>query len=272
MIAITDEEFRQFSHFIKDRYGIHLRDEKKALLAGRLQQVLAEQRFGNFTEYYRHVVSDASGAATALLADKITTNHTFFMRESSHFQFLKDRVLPRLALTVRDRDLRIWSAGCSSGEEPYTLAFMLDELFGSGAPAWDTRVLATDISSQALATAVQGTYSDTSLESIPSAWRSAYFRKTSEGCSVVSDKIKSAVIFRKFNLMQPTFPFRRKFHVIFCRNVMIYFDERTKRDLVRKFYENTEPGGYLFIGHSESLEREGTGYKYVMPSVYRKDE
>jgi chemotaxis protein methyltransferase CheR len=271
MIAITDGEFKQFSDFIKSRYGIHLKPEKKALLAGRLQQVLAEQRFSNFTDYFHHLMSDSSGAAISLLADKITTNHTFFMREASHFQFFKDRVLPGLSQTIRNRDVRIWCAGCSTGEEAYTLAFLLDERFRSEQPDWDTRVLATDISSKALETAVQGSYPDKSLETLPSAWRSVYFRKGLEGHSVVSDAAKRAVIFRRFNLMQPAFPFKRKFHAIFCRNVMIYFDERTKADLIRKFYEHTEPGGYLFIGHSESLERDGTGYRYVMPSVYRKD-
>lgn len=272
-IRITDEEFTRLAAFIKSRYGIHLKTEKKALVMGRLSGLLLERGFASFSEYLRYVASDASGEATALLADKITTNHTFFMRETSHFGYFKEAVLPRLRAEVRDRDLRIWSAGCSSGEEPYTLAMLLAESFGSEeyGRTWDTRLLATDISAKALSVAVRGVYADKDLEALPPAWRSAYFRRIGGGRSEVEERIKKQVIFRKFNLMQEIFPFKRKFHAIFCRNVMIYFDEGTKRELVRKFHAFTEPGGYLFIGHSESLEREHSGYRYVMPSVYRKE-
>lgn len=272
-IRITDEEFARLASLIKSRYGIHLKREKKALVMGRLNGLLIERGFESFSDYLRYVSSDASGEATATLADKITTNHTFFMRETSHFAYFKEVVLPRLQAEVRDRDLRVWSAGCSSGEEPYTLAMLMDEYFGSaqyGRP-WDTRLLATDISAKALSAAVRGVYDDKELDPLPPAWRSAYFRRAGGGAFEVDERIKRQIIFRKFNLMQEIFPFKRKFHAIFCRNVMIYFDEGTKRELVRKFHAFTEPGGYLFIGHSESLEREQSGYRYVMPSVYRKE-
>ncbi|MGP0587204.1 CheR family methyltransferase [Paenibacillus timonensis] len=271
MIAITNEEFRQLSEYIRQHYGIHLKEEKRALVMGRLQQVLVSKHFSSFKEYFHYVVSDRTGEAVMTLVDKITTNHTFFMREFDHFEFLRERVLPYLEAAVKDRDLRIWSAGCSSGEEPYTLAMLLDEYFGASKPLWDAKVLATDISAEILSKAQRGEFAADDLSALPASWRMKYFNVRDREHFTVHDKLKREVIFRKFNLMETTFPFRRKFHVIFCRNVMIYFDNPTKEALVNKFYQHLEPGGYLFIGHSESLQRETTPFKYVKPAIYRKD-
>jgi chemotaxis protein methyltransferase CheR len=147
---------------------------------------------------------------------------------------------------------------------------IIDEFFGKEKFYWDTKVLATDISSKVLEEAKKGVYKNTQTDTLPSKWRLSYLNKIDSECSAFNDKIKSEVIFRKFNLMETVFPFKKKFHVIFCRNVMIYFDSKTKCELVKKFYDLLEPGGYLFIGHSESLNREETNLKYIMPAVYRK--
>lgn len=271
MVSITDQEFRQLANYIQTNYGIHLKDEKQSLITGRLHLVLHQMNFNSFTEYYNYVVSDRTGEAVATLIDKITTNHTFFMREPKHFELMKEKVLFSLANTIKDKDLRIWSAGCSSGEEPYTLAMLIDEFLGPQKAFWDAKILATDISSRVLDTAIKGVYPNEAIDSLPSYWKLNYFKKISEDKSLIHDKIRQEVIFRKLNLMAESFPFKKKFHVIFCRNVMIYFDAPTKMELVRKFYDLTEPGGYLFIGHSESLDRDQTRYKYIMPSVYRKE-
>lgn len=237
---------------------------------GRLQRVVAENGFKNFTEYYNYVVSDRTGEAVKTLANKITTNHTFFMREVEHFIFFRDKVLPYLVSAAKDKDLRIWSAGCSSGEEPYTLAMIIDEFLGKEKIWWDTKILATDISSQVLEEAIKGVYSSDKTVNLPYRWKVNYFNKIDSKHFVIEDKIKNQVIFRKFNLMEKVFPFKRKFHVIFCRNVMIYFDSETRKELINKFYNSLEYGGYLFIGHSESINRYQTRFKYEMPSVYRK--
>jgi chemotaxis protein methyltransferase CheR len=206
------------------------------------------------------------------LVNKLTTNHTFFAREVQHFDFFKNKTLPDLVKQCeKNRDLRIWSAGCSSGEEPYTLAMLIADYFGENRAMWDTKVLATDISTKVLNIAKAGIYQNEQLDSLPENWRRNYFKKLDKEKSSVADNIKSEVVFRIFNLMNEAFPFKKKFHVIFCRNVMIYFDSNTKTELVNKFYENTEHGGYLFIGHSESINREESRYKYVMPAVYRKE-
>lgn len=260
----------ELTSFIKTNYGIHLKAEKEALVIGRLQNVLIQNGFKTFSEYYDYLVSDKTGIAVSTLLDKITTNHTFFMREAKHFIYFQDVVLPYLEKSVTDRDLRIWCAGCSSGEEPYTLAMILDECMGNSGAQWDKKILATDISGKVLEEAKNGVYSSKDIDPLPAKWKLAYLKKLDTGSSVFCDRIKNEVIFRKFNLMDPVFPFKKKFHVIFCRNVMIYFDDKTRYNLVNKFSDLLVPGGYLFIGHSEALNREETDLKYVMPAVYRK--
>jgi chemotaxis protein methyltransferase CheR len=193
------------------------------------------------------------------------------MRETDHFNYFRDKALPYLAGMAREKDLRVWCAGCSSGEEAYTLAMIMDEFFGEEKKWWDTKVLATDISSKVLDIAVKSIYENDRIAVLPPQWRLNYFKKLDKEKSILIDRIRTEVIYRKFNLMEEVFPFKKRFHVIFCRNVMIYFDNKTKTDLVKKFYDLTESGGLLFIGHSESLNRDETGYRYVMPSVYRKE-
>lgn len=271
MVTITDNEFRKLTAYIKKNYGIHLKEEKKTLVTGRLHNVLDENKCKSFSEYFNLLEADKTGEMATTLVNKITTNHTFFMRESDHFMYFQESVLPFLENTVKDHDLRIWSAGCSSGEEAYTLAMIMDKYFGKEKICWDTKILATDISDRVLKIATEGHYSKEQVVSLPIDFRTKHFKNMDGKNDVLTDQLKNEVIFRKFNLMDDNFPFRKKFHVIFCRNVMIYFDVKTKTELVNKFYEYMEPGGYLFIGHSESLIREQTQYKYVQPAVYRKD-
>lgn len=271
MFTITEKEFRQLADYIKVNYGINLKEEKKALVTCRLQNVLIQAGYDNFTDYYKYILQDKSGEAVTTLVDKITTNHTFFMREAEHFNFFRDKVLPYLTKTVKDRDLRIWCAACSTGEESYTLAMLLDEFFGLDKKLWDTKILATDISENVLCTAKKAVYSNEKIASLPAYVRLNYFKKYDNDNFVLIDRIKNEVIYRKFNLMDGVFPFKKKFHTIFCRNVMIYFDNETKIRLVNKLYDSLECGGYLFIGHSESISRENTKFKYIMPAVYRKE-
>jgi chemotaxis protein methyltransferase CheR len=270
-IKITDKEFGHLSKYIKVNYGINLKEEKKALVVSRLGKILVKKGFKNFSEYYDYVISDKTGKEKLALVNAITTNHTYFMREKEHFTYFKDKVLPYLKETVREKDLRIWSAGCSSGEEPYTLAMIIDEFFGKEKDAWNTKILATDISSKILDIAKNGKYDNGKLTALPAKWIDDYFNSFDEETSVISEKIKNEVIFRKFNLMDSIFPFKRKFHVIFCRNVMIYFDTETKDRLINKFYDLLVPGGYLFLGHSEAIHRDKSRFRNVIPSAYRKE-
>lgn len=271
MITITKKEFVQLTAFIKANYGINLKAEKEALVIGRLQNVLIQNGFHSFSEYYDYLIAEKTGVAVSTLLDKITTNHTFFMREADHFTYFENVVVPYLEKKVTDKDLRIWCAGCSSGEEPYTLAMILDEYFEKEKHLWDKKILATDISNKVLEEATKGIYSNNEISVLPPKWKLKYFNKVNDESSEFNAIIKKEVIYRKFNLMESVFPFKKKFHVIFCRNVMIYFDDKTRCGLVEKFYDALEPGGYLFIGHSEALNREATSFKYVMPAIYRKN-
>lgn len=271
MIAIQEQEFKRFADYIRANYGIHFKSEKKTLVEGRLGHVLSSMNMGSLTEYLEYVTADKTGQAAAVMLDRITTNYTFFMREPEHFRFFRSIVLPYLSKTVKDRDLRVWSAACSTGEEPYTLAMLIDEFFGPNNEAWDTRILATDISQGALACAKAGIYGSDKIADLPECWKKRYFKTLDSERCILSEKIRNEVIFSNINLMERTFPFKRKMHAIFCRNVMIYFDNDTKDRLAERLYDVTEPGGFLFIGHSESLNREATRYRYVMPAVYRKE-
>jgi chemotaxis protein methyltransferase CheR len=270
MIEITEQEFQRLAAFVKLNFGIHLSREKKNLVMGRRGNVLHSLNMDNFSDYINYVLADNSGEAAQTLVNRLTTNHTFFMREPDHFEFFRSKVLPSLLPKLRDKDLRVWSAGCSTGEEPYTLAMLIDEYLGKARLGWDTKLLATDISENALTQAVRGIYPSESVMLLPKRWQSAYFVPYGSNQFAIKNQIKREVVFRRFNLMDP-FPFRKTFHVIFCRNVMIYFDENTRRTLIQKFYDSLEPGGYLFIGHSETINRLDTNFRYVKPAVYRKE-
>lgn len=270
MIKITDEEFRILAQYIKDHSGIHLKDEKKTLLVGRLSNMLVELGMNDFMTYYKYLKADEDGKELSRLIDKITTNHTYFMREAEHFSYFSEEVLPFWEEHAKNRDLRIWCAASSSGEEPYTLAMILHDYFKMKPMKWDKKLLATDLSLNVLNQAKDGIYSADKVKTLPKMWVLNYFDKKDANSYQIKASLKREVIYRRFNLMEPVFPFKRKFHVVFCRNVMIYFDNPTKEALINKIYDQMEYGGYLFIGHSESINREKTKFKYIKPAVYRK--
>jgi len=270
MPEMTEAEYHKLAQLIYSVSGISLKESKQALLTSRLAGVLQQSGRSNFTEYYNELVSDPTGAAVAALVDRITTNHTYFMREPAHFHYFKDTVLPYLKKSVTDRDMRIWSAACSSGEEPYTLAMILDEALGAEKGRWDSKVLATDLSEKVLKEGARGVYTAEHIEPLPPLWKQMYLTRLPDGNYEMAARIKKEVIFRRFNLIEPVYPFKKKFHVIFCRNVMIYFDAETRAAIIDKLYDMTEPGGYLFIGHSEAIDRTKSKYMYVMPAVYRR--
>ena len=274
MMTITDAEFRSIRDLVYDRLGIILSDQKKKMVVGRLQKKVRENGFKTFRQYYDMLVADTTGSALSELANQITTNHTFFFREPEHFDFFKSDILPWMVeqhQVRKDNDLRIWCAAASSGEEPYTLIITLMEHFGVNYKNWNCGLLATDISEKALQAAVEGVYPLTRLQGVPQAILKKYFRKVPDGFAV-NEQLKKEVTYRKFNLMNKTLPFKKKFDCIWCRNVMIYFDPPTKHELVNRMYNSTVNGGYLLIGHSETLDRGQTKWKYIKPAVYRKEE
>ena len=272
-MSISTEEFQDIRRLVYDRFGINLTDQKRGLVVGRLQRVLRNKGFKNFSEYHEYIKRDQSGQALVELVNRISTNYTYFYRENAHFDYFFRTVLPWLTSELKkgnSRDLRVWSAGCSSGQEPYMLVMLMMEFFGADYNNWDAGVLATDISAAALNTALAGVYPGEQISMLPKALSTKYFVKSGPDQWVVKEAVKKEVTFRTFNLMTDPFPFKKQFQVIFCRNVMIYFDGPTRAALVNRFYRSTVTGGYLFIGHSESLGRADVHYQYVMPAVYRR--
>ena len=267
MIKTTDDEFCQIVNYIKINYGINL-SQKRILLEGRLNNYLQEKGYSNYTDYFTALKADKTGQETTNLLNRVTTNHTYFMREADHFDFLTNHVLPDIEKSINDFDLRTWCAAASSGEEPYTLAMILNDYFTGKASAWDKKLLATDISIKVLKQAKAGIYPADSIAVMPEPWKTRYFVKADSNSVMVSPQIKGEVVYRHFNLMNQIIV-KKPYHIIFCRNVMIYFDAATKAALLERMYNVLVPGGYLFLGHTESMVKSDR-FKCVYPSVYKK--
>jgi chemotaxis protein methyltransferase CheR len=270
---LTQADFEKFSRLVYEQSGISLHDGKKELIKARLSKRVRQGRFKSFRDYYQYVVQDDSGEELVFLLDSISTNLTSFFREPSHFDYLKNELLPRwkTARKGSDPQIRVWSAGCSSGEEVYSLAITLQE--GLEHPEqWKIKILATDLSTKVLKKAMAGIYEQDRIRKIPMPLIKKYFLKGDHQWREyvkVKNRLKDPVEFKRFNLMEP-FPFKEPFDCIFCRNVMIYFDKKTQETLVNRFYQCLEPEGVLFIGHSESLTGIPHPFKYVKPAIYKK--
>lgn len=270
MKVITDAEFNKMREYVKTNYGISFNDEKKTMVQSRLRTIITDLGFDSFTTYFEFIRNNPKSKDMVEFINKITTNHTFFMREPEHFDYFRDITLPYVEESFRNkRELNMWCCACSSGEEAITLQIIAQEFFKKTEVDWNTQMLATDISTKVLDKAVHAHYPTENIANLPKTWQLEYFEKVDATYSKVKQSIKSQIAYRKFNMMSP-FNFKRKFHVIFCRNVMIYFDTQTRDSIVKKFYDVTEPGGYLFIGHSESVSNSGSGFQYIKPAVYRK--
>ena len=265
-LTITDNDFNRLVKFVQSNYGIDL-SQKRQLITGRLSTALKQRGYTTFTDFVNHVLQTKDNDLITLLLDKLTTNYTFFMREKEHLDLFCRQIIPDIVRRhQRDKTLAIWSAGCSTGEEPYNITMFLLDYLGPQASQWDTRLLATDISNRAMTAAKKGVYE--LPDTIPPEWKKKYFVPQAGGQYQVAPKVRDNVIFQPFNLMDPIH-FRRKFDVIFCRNVMIYFDQPTKDALVRRFYDATVPGGYLLISKSENLSAD-MPYKRLAPSTFQK--
>lgn len=272
-MELKDTEFKKLSQLIYDRFGIHLASHKQGMMAARLNKIVNKLNIISFDSYYDYVLNDTTGRAASDLINAIATNHTFFNREKEHFDFFIKVSLPEILAILKEqnsRDIRVWSAGCSSGEEPYMLVMLMMEYFGKEYGLWDAGVLATDISEKVLNMARSGVYPLERVHSLNPQIKLKYFTKVAKEQFKISSTVAKEVIFRRLNLMNTVFPFKKKFHAIFCRNVMIYFDQKTRNELIRRFWDNLEPGGYFFIGHSETLGRNNEIFNYVMPAVYQK--
>ncbi|MBN2447851.1 MAG: hypothetical protein JXO22_14055 [Phycisphaerae bacterium] len=267
---LTREEYELFRKLVYEKVGINLGERKLQLVRARLAKRLRQGRFRTFREYYSFVKGDQSGDELVHLIDAISTNTTHLFRENQHFDFLAEKLRDWVANhDAADNELRIWSAACSSGEEPHTLAMVVADALGK--TSFNCRILATDISTRVLERARVGRYETERLTSVPESFQRRFFERDSDDQHMrIRSELLNCIKFARFNLMSEQFPFRRGFHFIFCRNVMIYFDRPTQQTLVGKLAKHLLPGAYLIIGHSESLNAIDHPLRYVRPSIYQK--
>lgn len=265
---IDQATFEKISRLVYENAGIKLTQKKKALVQSRITKRMRQLGFSKFDAYYQFVKKDGGQNELVKLLDAISTNVTHFYREKAHFEFLEP-VLKDWE-HAGQRRFRIWCAAASSGEEPYTIAITASEAIGNLS---DTKILATDISTQVLAKAQKGEYTAKCVETVPAQLRSKYFKAIGRGDEkryVVNSNLKQMIKFGRLNLAQFPFPLRGPLDVVFCRNVMIYFDNAMRRSVLEQFLNLLKPGGYLIVGLSESLAGLTDHFTRIQPSVYQK--
>lgn len=263
--TLSDQEFKQFQSMIHGIAGISMSDAKKPLVSGRLAKRIRQRGLGSYGEYFRLISERGESTELQVAVDLLTTNETYFFREPKHFDFLRQQILPKAR---RGSPFRVWSAACSSGEEPYTIAMTLAD--GLGDEAWE--VVASDLSTRVLERAGSGHYAMERAEKIPRPYLTQYCLKgigSQEGTFLVSRKLRERVKFMQLNL-NDTLPRLGEFDVIFLRNVMIYFEMETKRQVVSRLLPMLKPGGYFIVSHSENLNGVTDALKAISPSIYQK--
>jgi chemotaxis protein methyltransferase CheR len=270
VIRLREEEFSDIVNYMREEYGINL-DKKKVLIECRMTKLLEKRGLNSFGKYLDMLHQDRTGDMAAEMVNCLTTNYTYFYREPDHFRLLQERILPKLMERRQYGGLDIWSAGCSTGEECYTLAMVLEECRRPNKYMGNIRLLATDISGDALDKAQKGQYPAKELEKLPLEWQKKYCAQVDDRTFQVNEELRYRIRFEKRNLLEPR-PSTERFDLILCRNVMIYFDRDARMRLVRMLEDALNPGGYLMIGHAELLTAGETVLESVYPAVYRKEQ
>ncbi|MGR3317270.1 MAG: CheR family methyltransferase [Candidatus Anammoxibacter sp.] len=272
--TLNQKEFELFQKLIYTESGIKLNSSKKNLVQARFQKRLRINNISSFTDYYNFVTSDPSREELVHMIDCISTNKTHFFREVKHFDIFNDRILPGLINERKGKGgtIRIWCAASSTGEEPYTIAMLLCKQLET-AGNLDVKILATDISTRVLHKAIKGVYSKEQVKDVPPDLLNKFFAVLKDGRErlyEVNDCVKNLVTYRKFNLLDLSTLSHGKFDIIFCRNVMIYFDYETRHEMLKHFYNILSPNGFFFLSHSETLAGRDHDFKFVQPAVYQK--
>lgn len=272
-LQLTDDEFKRLSALIYKESGIKLPPIKKVMLQCRLQKRLKHLNIGSFKAYIDYLFSrEGFDSEIIHMLDVVSTNKTDFFREPAHFQFLTTELLPEYYVANKSSIFKVWSAGCSSGEEPYTLAMVLFE-FAETHPGFNFSIFATDISTQILQTAIDAIYKEEKVEGIPLTLKRKYMLRSKDRTNPtikMAPHVRSKVTFARLNLMDSSYNTKSLFDVIFCRNVLIYFDRNTQEAVINKLCQRIEPNGYLILGHSESILNMDVPLKQVKPTIYRK--
>jgi len=272
-IEITRDEYELVRKLVYDRAGINLGSNRQHLVQARLAKRIRVMSLSGFREYFQYLKEDKTGDEMIHLIDAISTNTTFFFREADHFDFLAESITKRIQEENWDQKryiLRIWSAACSSGEEPYTLAMVVHKVLREF-PAIDFKILATDLSQKVLAQAMTGQYDAQKVKMVPSEYRQTCFHAipgTKNTRYEIAPELRKKITFANFNLMTPEYPFKYGFDYVFCRTVMIYFDRTTQETVISRISRHIHTGGYLLVGHSESLNGLSHKLKYIKPTIY----
>jgi len=269
--AFSDEDFNALRVLVKEHTGIHLTDQKRELVYGRISRRLRALDLESFRDY-RELLTSSGGEELVEFCNAITTNLTSFFRENHHFEYVRDQILAPIVADPRAaKRLRIWCAGCSSGEEPYSLAMTLHETL-QDVGRWDIKILATDLDSDVLGKGQRGLYAPDRVRDMNPTRLSRFFRETTNNgqpAYQVAADLRNLITFKQLNLMNP-FPMKGPLNAIFCRNVVIYFDKDTQRDLFARMARLQQPGSVLFLGHSESLFKVSTDYALIGKTIYRR--
>jgi chemotaxis protein methyltransferase CheR len=273
---LSNEEFKRLSEFIYQEYGIKMPPVKKVMLQSRLQKRLRELNILTFREYVDYVFSkDGQDNEVIHMIDVVSTNKTDFFREPVHFEFLANTIIPEFYDDTHGKGtLKVWSAGCSSGEEPYTIAITLNEC-KERYPGYDFSILGTDISMRILHSAVDAIYKENRVEGVPLYIKRKYFLKSRDRNNptvrIIQD-LRRKVSFARLNFMDNAYSVHDSFDVIFCRNVLIYFDRETQESVINKLCTKLKPTGYFFLGHSESITSMQVPLKQIKPTIFKKNE
>ncbi|HOC28639.1 MAG TPA: CheR family methyltransferase [Treponemataceae bacterium] len=272
---MTQESFERFKAFIEPNLGIKIPPSKKVMLEARLAKRIRALKLGSYEEYCDYVFSpEGFDREIQQLIDVVTTNETDFFREAQHYTLLKDSILPELVLHKKISPVNIWSVAASTGQEAYTLAMVFEEFCRAHAPV-PYSILGTDISETVLKVATTGIYTEHQAEKIPRDLMRRYClksKKAEQKTIRIKPDIRSKIRFRKLNLMEDHYPVGKKYHIIFCRNVFIYFDRPNQRRILAELYSHLSPGGYLFMGHSENIGSTDLPLKSVSAAVYRNTQ
>lgn len=267
--SLTTADFDRLAAILRREVGIELGETKQSLLLARLGSLMRTLGLHSYGQLANAIDQDPNGPLMLELVNRLSTNHTYFNREERHFNFLREVLVPhwreQLRRGPRTR-IRVWSAACSTGEEAYNIAMTLAD---DADMRTRSRVLGTDIASGAIETARRGRYSPRALEKLAPNWRARYIKETPDGGEIIP-QIKDMIVFRRMNLVRERFPFRNSFDLVFCRNVLIYFHEDRRKEVLEKLVRSVEPDGYLVVGHSETVDRNHFGLSYVQPGVYKR--
>ncbi len=266
--VFSDEDFRALAEIAYRHSGIVLSEAKRNLVYGRVSRRLRKLGFDSFAEYRAYL--DENDSEIEPFINAISTNLTKFFRESHHFDHFRAEMVETYARGTGSSRLRVWSAGCSTGEEPYTIAMVIRQALRAGGK-YDAKILATDIDTEVVARAAKGEYPADDLGEMPNEYRRAFGLDAGHGTVTMPDSLRGLISFGRLNLIDQRWPMKGPFDAIFCRNVMIYFDAETKKNLVHRFVEMLRPGGFLYIGHSESLFGSFPGLRLIGRTIYRRE-